>query len=199
METKLTGKKVIYGKGAPRFIKTEFLTRLVSKTSYSEWLEQTDHKDITYNQWVAVWDGIVKQIKEHVIFSAEGVNLPFGCGELLMKYCMMYDMPVDIKSTIEYGRQILHDQPIVNGYPIVGKIVWATNRARKRNKYCLMYGFTACEDLKWGCVINGFEKHPERYRDARISQFLREMKRNPEREAKLAEKKRWNYKPSWQS
>jgi len=115
------------------FLKKPWTIELVNKESYERWKKKNSEYNITYREYIKIWNKIVDEIIKTVVYDTNGLELPLYLGTLSVKkidkeYRCEKDMPKVFRLN-EY--KIKESVPLPNMSSTFCKIVWKKNRRNK--------------------------------------------------------------------
>ena len=124
---------------APRLGKAEFSTNIVNVELYKAWAHDNPDYQLTYKEFILVWDEIVESIRTEVTINPMGIRLPFYTGDIIVQF-----LPNKVKSIDqEVSNQEKENLPFLNIITKgkVAKISWIRKHAIKFNTRIILFAF----------------------------------------------------------
>lgn len=124
---------------APRLGKAEFSTVIVNEKLYQDWKEFNPEYNLTYKEFLNIWDSIVDNIRKEVSINPMGIKLPFSTGEIRVQFLPKIIKATDNELSSIENEKINFSNIITRGK--VAKVSWIRKNAIKFNPNIILFAF----------------------------------------------------------
>ena len=152
---------------APRLGKKEFSTNIVDIELYKIWKKDNpQYGDISYSQYMKVWENITNVIDNTLITNPQGIKLPYTCGELVIQF-----LPKVVKA---YNEIVTAEEVVrINYLNIatkgkIAKISWIRKYAARFNPPIMLFAHEPTRHLGKK-LTKQLEINPEIFRNSKMN------------------------------